>query len=739
MNWLQQTDVRFNERLLVTGGSDTAFYRAAINEGCKTAWCPDAVVYESIEPNRLSLRYQFWRGQSQSITHFHLKNQPFTPLFAAATTLNAIMRFLLGCLLFVLPVFGVASLVMSVRSMGWAVGRIKGLFGFRSKLYDRSADEQKAWDETDSEDALAGPSIPTPILLKRLFAETEGHRVAFGFAVFAMACVAVSTAGLAWFMRSVVNDVFVHRNLQAMWFVAGAIIALSLVKGIADYAQVLIMARINNRIAASLKQRVFEKILRARIDFFNKVKSSQLVARFDNGAHAATSVLNLITTGLARNLLTLVSLVTVMVIQSPILSLVALLAGPVVIVLIQYIVRRLRNLVNSEFEGMEAVISALQETCQGIRTVKSFNLEPTMKASLAKAVDDVESRSNSIARIGRLTSPLMEALGGIMIAAMIMYTGWQSIRFGKTPGELMAFMTAFLLAYEPAKRLAKQRVSLSLFLTRTRKMYNLLDMPVDEKRGNRTLAMNDVTGHIQVTTLSFGYDRDKVLYDVTLDIEPGQVVALVGPSGAGKSTIFSLLQRFYEPWQGTITISGVDIADLDPSNVRQFMSVVSQDTTLFSGSIGDNIKLGRPDANQQEIVAAAQAASAYQFISDMPLGFDTPVGERHATLSGGQAQRLAIARAVLKNAPILLLDEATSALDTETEREIQTALAELMQGRTTVVIAHRRSTIERADRIYVLQNGHVLKTGRHKELLQTSELYRQLFGEIAVQPPRTAA
>ena len=218
-----------------------------------------------------------------------------------------------------------------------------------------------------------------------------------------------------------------------------------------------------------------------------------------------------------------------------------------------------------------------------------------------------------------------------------------------------------------------------------------------------------------------------------------EIVALVGPSGAGKSTLFSLLQRFYEPQQGSISINGIDIGELEPANVRRLMAVVSQNTTLFSGTIADNIRMGSPQASQADIVAAAKVASAYDFIMALPQGFDTEVAERHATLSGGQAQRLAIARAVLKDAPILLLDEATSALDSETEREIQIALKKLMQGRTTMVIAHRRSTIERANRIYVLENGRVAHAGRHEDLMQTSEPYRKLFGEVVTDSLPTAA
>jgi ATP-binding cassette subfamily B protein len=470
------------------------------------------------------------------------------------------------------------------------------------------------------------------------------------------------------------------------------------------------------------------------------VHSSKIITRINVKAQSASQLLNLVTTSLARDLLTLLGLVAVMVYQDPLLSVLAALVGPVVILGTQQIVRRLRKLADAEMQGVAEVIAAVQETCQGIRTVKAFNLEPEMRARLGRAVADVETRSNAIARIGRLTSPLMESLGGVVIASMVVYSGWQTVNHGKTPGEFMAFVTAFLLAYEPAKRLANVQVPLSRSLDRVGTMYRMLDQPPGEPASLPPIPSEGIRGHVVVSDLSFGYGRSDVLHRVSLDIKPGEITALVGPSGAGKSTFFGLLQRFHDPRRGEITIDGHDIAAFDPRSVRQLMAVVSQDTTLFRGTIADNIRLGAPHASDAELEEAAKAASAADFIHTMPEGFGTLVGERNATLSGGQAQRLAIARAILKNAPILLLDEATSALDGETERAVRDALASLMEGRTTVVIAHRSSTIERADRIYVLDHGRVVGCGRHDELLAGNPLYRNLFGRTqSADPVRQAA
>lgn len=739
LHWLKQSGLRFNTDMVITGGSDTAFFKATIAAGGKTAWCPDAIAYETITPDRLTLRYQFFRGASQSATHFHMKYGGVTPKVAITTTLSALSRFLLSCFLLLCPIHGLASLTIAFRSLGWSAGRMMGTFGYRSKLYDRSSEMVTGHVKSKIDDFLDGPNQSKTPIVRRLLAETKGHRGMFALAILAMGIVAASTAGLAWLMRSVINDIFVDRNLQAVWLIAATVMGLSIMKGFADYAQALIMARISNGIAASLKRRMFDKILSARMDFFSQAHSSKIVARFSNGSRAATSALTLMTTGIARNFLTLVGLVIVMVVTNPKLSVVAILAGPLLVFSIHHIIQKVRQLTNSEFHGIEAGISAVQETCQGIGTVKSFNLESVMRTRLNEAVAEVEARGNSLARVGKLTSPLMETLGGIVIGGMIIYAGWQTIQVGSTPGEFMAFLTALLLAYEPAKKLVRERVNLSRCLSRARKMYNVLDLPLEEPSGDHPVPACDHGVELNVSDLSFGYGHGEVLRDISLDVNPGEIVALVGPSGAGKSTLFSLLQRFYEPQQGSISINGIDIGELEPSNVRRLMAVVSQNTTLFSGTIAENIRMGSPQATHADIVSAAKVASAYDFIMALPQGFDTEVAERHATLSGGQAQRLAIARAVLKDAPLLLLDEATSALDSETERDIQIALKKLMQGRTTMVIAHRRSTIERANRIYVLENGRVAHAGRHEDLMQRSEPYRKLFGEVVTDSLPTAA
>lgn len=722
-----RNNLRFDESLLVTGGSDTEFFRRAMATGCRAAWCPTAIVHERISGDRLSLRYQFHRGLNQSLTHFHLKHRQVTATLAVTTVVTAAVRAVLGLALLAVPIYGLRSLVTAVRSLGWAAGRLAALRGARSTLYAQAAPEVSIRDgeETGGEATGRMRNFRT---VARLFRETVGTcRMEYGLAVVAMAFVAVSTAGMAGLMRLAINDVFVHRDLRTMWLVAGGIVVLSVLKGVADYTQGVVMTRISNRVTATFQRRLFDRLLRSRLKVFASFHSSTLITRITTKAQAASRLLGLVTSSLARDLAMLVSLLVVMLYQDPLLSMVALLTAPIIVMGTQAIVQRLRTVADMSGHGAAGVIAVIQETCHGIRAVKAFTLEDEMRSRLHCAVAEVETRSNAVARVGRLTSPLMESLGGIVIATMVVYSGWQTVVHGKTPGEFMAFVAAFLLAYEPAKRLANVQVTLAPAVESVGRMYGFLDKSSGEPLGLPAIPARVAHGHVVVSGVSFGYADSAVLDEVSFECRPGEITALVGPSGAGKSTLFGLLQRFYDPWRGTITIDGHDTSAFDPHSIRRLLAVVSQDVTLFRGSVADNIRLGSPAATMHEVEAAARAAAAFDFITAMPAGFSTLVGERHATLSGGQAQRVAIARAVLKNAPILLLDEATSALDAGTERSVQRALEALMKGRTTIVIAHRLSTIERADRIYLLDAGRIVGCGRHEELLASHPLYRRLF------------
>jgi len=582
---------------------------------------------------------------------------------------------------------------------------------------------------------LLGDDESSIRLIIRLFREgfSRDYRTTFIFGVSCMVVVAFSAAAFAWIMRTVVNELFVSQRIDLLLPISLAVMAISTTRGLAIYGQNVATARIGNAITARYQARLIDKLVSLPLGFYSKKHSSQFVLRITRNAAAIQQAIMLISKGLARDLLTVIVLAAVMFLQNPMLSLIAFGLGPIVVLGVFYLLKQMRDLDTGEFGALSAVVASTQETLQGLATVKSFGLEDEMSRRVKDAANGAERRANAINRIMSLTSPLTEGVGGLAIGLVILYAGWQSITYGRTPGEFMAFLTAFLLAYEPAKRLANLNVQLERCLNRVRHVYEVLDEPEVEQLAAPSQASPVTDGAVVLRDVSFGYrERQKVLRGISIEAHPGQVVALVGASGAGKSTIFSLIQRLYDPWEGEILIDGKNTKDLSLNEVRSSLSVVSQETFLFSGTVLENIALGTSDATTEQVHEAARVADAYPFIEDLKDGFDTEIEENGRSFSGGQRQRLAIARAVLKDAPILLLDEATSALDGESERGVRDALQRLMVDRTTIVIAHRLSTVMSADLIYVVEKGKIVGSGTHSELSKSNKRYNELFPDNAV-------
>lgn len=543
-----------------------------------------------------------------------------------------------------------------------------------------------------------------------------------------MVLVATATAALAWLMRHVVNDVLVAREPSAMWLTAGAVLAVSLIRGLADYGQTVLLAGVGNDLVALLQRRVFGKVLTLGVDDLARSHSAKLINRLIGHAGAARNVLVRISTSVGCDLLTVILLTAVMIAQDVAMGLATILVAPLAMFGLNRIMRRIRDLAAREQQSVAGVIQSMQETVQGLRVVKSYVAEDAMRQRFEAASRDSLARANGVVRIRAWTSPLMEGLGGGLIAGFILYSGWQTLAAGKSAGEFIAFILAFLLAYEPTKRLAKAHVLLQRDIVGVEKMYEFLDQPEPEPVFDPRPDLTTASGAISFSDVSFDYGPGRrVLDGVRLAVEPGEIAALVGASGAGKSTIAGLLQALYAPTGGQITIGGTDIAAVNRASLRRNIAVVSQDPAMFAGTIRQNIALGRDGATDAEVEAAAEAAGALSFIAALPLRWDTPVSERGSTLSGGQLQRISIARAILKDAPILILDEATSALDGEAERHVHAALRRLMSGRTTLLIAHRRSTVEIADRVFVLAEGRIEAAGTIDELSLCSPSYRQLF------------
>ncbi len=581
-------------------------------------------------------------------------------------------------------------------------------------------------------------SSPLNATLRRLLTD-QGlkHWKGYVFAFAMMGLIALTTSLSAWIIGRIVDKIFVGRDLNAVWEITAAIVTIYTVKGLATYGQQVVMSRVGNNIVADVQRRIFDQMLRMKVSYYSRSHSSEFIARQAFIAQSASNVLNLVITTLSRDALTIVGLVIVMVSQDPLLSLLALMFVPVAAVGVRKIGIRVRKIMASEFQGAMQMMESLAETAQGIRIVKAFTLENFMRARQAQAIASFESAANKLARVSSRTSPIMESLGGFAIAAVVLYSGYTVIIRGNPPGSLFSFITSVIMLYEPMKRVARLHVDVSSALFGVSMLYTFLDERDYEEDAPQSPDLEVTNGRIEFRDVVFGYrPGETVLHGVSFVAEAGRTTALVGRSGGGKSTVMNLILRLYEVGSGEILCDGVDIATVARASLRRQIAYVAQENFLFKGSVRDNIAMGRPGASEEEIVAAAKAAYAHDFIMGFERGYDSPCGEHGMQLSGGQRQRIAIARAFLKDAPLILLDEATSALDSESEQAIQKALRTLCEGRTTIVIAHRLSTVAQADEICVIDRGRIVERGRHGELLAMGRTYTHI---AQTQFPRDAA
>ena len=566
-------------------------------------------------------------------------------------------------------------------------------------------------------------------LIGRLFRETGREFAARYALVIVLSLVVAGTTALnAWLIKDIVNQVFFDRRADMLWFLTAVIVTNGFVRGFSLYASAVYLGRIGNAIVARVQNRLFNHMLDLGVGFYNSTPSSELVTRMSHNATAARTVLDTVVTSAGRDFLSLVGLIIVMFIQSPLMSLIILVVGPIAILGTTGLVKRVRGVARAQFISLSRIISDMQETATGIRIVKAFNLEPKMRSRMANSIADVQARADKIVQISARSSPLMEVLGGFAIAMIVLWAGYQTIYQNVQPGALMSFIAAIALAYEPAKRLARMQIGLEAGLVGVRLMYELLDTPSTMSANEDGPDLKVGSGEVKFDQVDFAYRDDGGLFSAFDFVAPGGgTTALVGPSGAGKSSVMALIERFFDVSGGRILIDGQDIAKVKLSSLRDHMALVSQDTVLFHDTIRENIRFGRPDASDADVERAARDAMAHDFIVATEKGYDTPLGDNAMQLSGGQRQRLAIARAMVRDARIILLDEATSALDTESEHQVQVAFERLRKGRTTIVIAHRLSTVLGADKICVLVDGRIVEEGRHKELLALGKYYARLY------------
>lgn len=567
-------------------------------------------------------------------------------------------------------------------------------------------------------------------LIQRLFGNyLWPHRAQLLVALVFMAINAATTGAMARLMEPIMDGVFAQKDRALVVPVATAVLISFAVRGFSDYFHSVMMNRIGQRVVADLQKSLYGHLLDCDLAFFHATATGHLISRVINDVAVMRGAMAECLTSLGKSVLTLVFLVGVMFYNDWALAIGAFVAFPVAGVFVARMGKRMRRVTASTQHEMGDFATVLNQTFQGVRHVKAYGMEGHERERVGAIIDRLFELVCKAFRVSAVTTPVTEVLSGLAIVAVIVYGGLRVIDGASTVGSLMSFITAFLLAYEPMKRLSKINAQLQQGLAATERVFELLDAraTITDKPGAKALAAERFD--IRFDDVHFSYRDDApALRGITLEVPHGQTVALVGPSGAGKSTALNLIPRFYDVIGGAVLIGGVDVREVTMASVRARIALVSQEVALFDQSIRANIAYSRPGATEDEIVAAARAAAAHDFITALPQGYDTLVGEHGVKLSGGQRQRIAIARAMLRDAPILLLDEATSSLDTESERAVQGALRTLQAGRTTVVIAHRLSTVVDADRIYVLENGRVAECGRHADLLRAGGLYSRLYG-----------
>ena len=575
----------------------------------------------------------------------------------------------------------------------------------------------------------------TTVLVGRLVREhVRPHMGRLLTAVLLMAVAAAATATTAWLLEPAIDKVFIERSDTMLVLVPLAVLGVTVIKALAAYGQNVMMNHVGQRIIADTQIKMFDHLIHADLSWLHDTHTGTLVSSFLYDVTLLRDAVSRAITGLAKDTLSVIFLAGVMFYQDAKLAMITIFVFPLAGMAMRGIGRRMRKASTAAQEETGLLSTALSETFQSGRLVKASGMEDQETARAATLVERRLKHLMKAVRTRAAATPVTEAVGGIAVGAAIFYGGLEARAGNLTVGEFMSFIAAMLMAYQPLKSLANTNAALQEGLAAAQRVFELMGVGprVTDRPGAQDIEPKG--GSIDFTNVSFAYkDATAAIQDVSFSVPLGGKVALVGPSGAGKSTILNLIPRFYDVSDGAVKVDGQDVREVTVSSLRAGIGLVSQETALFDTTVHANIGYGSPNATEDEIVAAAKSAAADNFIRDLPKGYETVVGERGVKLSGGQRQRIAIARAMLKNAPILLLDEATSALDADAERQVQTALHRLMEGRTTVIVAHRLSSVLDADEIYVLDEGRIVEHGNHQKLLEQGNTYAKLYALQASQ------
>jgi subfamily B ATP-binding cassette protein MsbA len=564
-------------------------------------------------------------------------------------------------------------------------------------------------------------------LYKRLIKYVKPYWKRMTIAIISAIFLAGANTSIVWIVKKVIDDVFTEKNMQMLAFIPFVIIILYFLKGLFHYGQAYFMGYVAIRVVTDIRDKIYHHLQTLSLAFFTKNPTGVLMSRIANDTSLLQSTVSDSITSLLRNAFTIIGLTGYAFWVNWKLATISYLIIIWAIIPIQIFGKKSRKFSTKSQRKMADIAKFLLETISGIRIVKAFGMEHYENRRFSKENFRFFKIRIKRLRIRALASPTMEMLGGVASAAILYYGGYNVIKGSMTTGDFFSFVAAFAMMYKPVRELNKLNQTIQEGLAAAVRTFELLDLKAEIVDKPHAIKLPAIKEQIEFRNVCFQYDNELILRNINLKVKAGEAIAIVGISGAGKTTLANLIPRFYDVTSGALLFDGTDIRDVTLKSLRDQIGMVTQEIILFNDTIKNNISYGSLEKSDQEIAAAAKAAYAHEFITDNPEGYDSIIGERGVRLSGGQKQRIAIARALLKNAPILILDEATSSLDSKAEGEVQIALEKLMEGRTTFIIAHRLSTIKKADRIIVLSDGRIVEEGTHSELLALQEEYHKLY------------
>jgi subfamily B ATP-binding cassette protein MsbA len=564
-------------------------------------------------------------------------------------------------------------------------------------------------------------------IFKRLLKLAKPHMSKFVLAMLSMLVVGATTSALAFLVKPTLDEIFLKKNADMLIWIPSAVIVMYLIKGVCNYTQTILMSFIGQRVVADLRNNLYRQMQLQSLSFFTVNPTGILMSRITNDVGYVQGAVSEAVTSLLKDSFTLMCLVFVIFYRDWQLAIIAMFVFPLTIYPISRFGKKMRNIATRTQVTMGSLTTLLQETISGTRIVKAFSMEEYENQRFAKENEHLFKLALKSVSVSAISSPFMEFLGGIGIATIIFYGGYQVIKGVSTPGTFFSFLTALIMLYEPVKRLTNVNNTIQQGIAGAKRVFSIIDTIPDIRNDARAVDLPKISRGIDIKNVTFRYEEAPVLKNVDISIKAGEVVAFVGMSGGGKTTLVNLIPRFYDVTEGRILVDGHDIRDVTIESLRGQIGIVTQQTILFNDTVRNNIAYGNIERTEEDIIRAAKAANAHDFIMNLPKGYDTIIGEQGAKLSGGERQRISIARALLKDAPILILDEATSSLDTEAEIEVQDALENLMKGRTTLIIAHRLSTIRNAHRIIVLASGEIVEEGTHESLMEKKGEYFKFY------------